>query len=283
MTIIENIYNVGKIKQLVDLNSDKTNFELNFKVASKNKLPFYALVVNQRNLDNDEKLDYKHVTNGNISGNIVSDKDVYQSYFLLLKADETCECNVSIDIKDIPANIPPQQPDFQPQQQPNFQQPNFQQPNFPNFQQPNFPPPHQQQPNFQQHPNFPPPHQQQPNFPPKRQINPPQKSEQKKPVISPKLEQKSLKIKSKGNNYTYIIIGIVIFAVIIMLYNYYKTDIASVVPPVSQPLLSQAPVVQAPVISLPSPTETSSIVSDIKSALNANDLDLINRLNSLNL
>ena len=90
MTITEKVYRVGKIKQLIDLNSDKTNFELNFKVASKNKEPFYALVVNQKNLDADSDLEYKHVTNGVITGNIVSDKNLYQSYSLLLKSDESC-------------------------------------------------------------------------------------------------------------------------------------------------------------------------------------------------
>ena len=95
---------VNKIKQLIDLNGDKVNYNLNFTVTSKDGLPFDTIVVSQAKLDSGEELEYKKVLNGIINGNIVADKDVYQNYFLLLKAENPVECTVEIDIKDIPVN-----------------------------------------------------------------------------------------------------------------------------------------------------------------------------------
>ena len=95
---------VNKIKQLIDLNGDKVNYDLNFSVTSKDGLPFDTIVVSQAKLDSGEELEYKKVLNGVINGNIVADKDIYQNYFLLLKADKPVECFVEIDIKDIPVN-----------------------------------------------------------------------------------------------------------------------------------------------------------------------------------
>ena len=99
---------VNKIKQLIDLNGDKTNFDLTFQVRSTNNEPFEALVVSQSQLDSGADLEYKNVTNGFISGNIVSDKNVYQNYFLLLKSENPIQCEVDLSIKEIqPALIQP--------------------------------------------------------------------------------------------------------------------------------------------------------------------------------
>ena len=97
------------MKQLVDLNGDTTNFDLTFSVTSKDKALFDVIVVDQTTLDSNPSLDYKHVTNGSISGNIVSDKGVYQNYFLMLKADTPCQCEVITEIKEIP--VKPMTPD----------------------------------------------------------------------------------------------------------------------------------------------------------------------------
>jgi hypothetical protein len=103
MTKTKQTYKLGKIKQLVDLNQNITNFDLNFTVVSKDGSEFYTVVVDQTMLDNEPNPEYKKV-NGRISGNIVADKGVYQNYFLLLKADKPCECDVITEIKEIPKN-----------------------------------------------------------------------------------------------------------------------------------------------------------------------------------
>jgi len=134
-------YKVNKIRQLIDLNGDKINFKLTFNVVSPK--PFYALVVNQETLDSGSELDYKHVKNGSITGEIVSDKNKYENYYLILKSDDPCDCDVKIDIQDIqPIVIQPERQQrslasmMKPQpQQPQFQQSQFQQPQFqPQFQ-----------------------------------------------------------------------------------------------------------------------------------------------------
>lgn len=104
MSTIKKTISVNKHKQLIDLNGDKINYELNFSIKSKDDLPFELIVVSQSTLDSGEKLDYKNITNGFISGNIVSDKNVYQNYFLLLKSENPTECYIEITIKDIPVN-----------------------------------------------------------------------------------------------------------------------------------------------------------------------------------
>jgi hypothetical protein len=100
---------VNKIKQLIDLNGDKTNFDLTFNVKSINKEPFEAIVVSQSQLDSGIDFEYKKVNNGIISGNIINDKNVYQNYFLLLKSENPTECEIEITIKEIEPKmiIPP--------------------------------------------------------------------------------------------------------------------------------------------------------------------------------
>lgn len=98
---------LSKVKQLVDLNGDSVNFEIKFRVSTKNKEPFDLLVVDQTTLDNNPALEYKKITEGEISGSIVQDKNIYQNYFLILKADTPCECMVEIQKKELPKTILP--------------------------------------------------------------------------------------------------------------------------------------------------------------------------------
>ena len=121
MSVTTQSYNLGKIKQLVDLNGDSTNFDLTFNATSKDGKEFEALVVDQTMLDNDPNPQYKKAEKGTISGNIVADKNVYQNYFLLLRSTEPCEVEVKLVKKEIqpapqqvptpsaPASAPPQQ------------------------------------------------------------------------------------------------------------------------------------------------------------------------------
>ena len=90
MTTTTTTLNLSNIKQLVDLNGDKVNFELNFKVESTDGSDFDALVVTQEILDSGSEINYQKA-NGMISGTIISDKGEYQSYLLLLKSDTPTE------------------------------------------------------------------------------------------------------------------------------------------------------------------------------------------------
>lgn len=100
-------YSVSKVKQLIDLNGDSVNFEVNFKVSSQNKEPFDILVVDQTTLDNNQNLQYKNVTNGTISGKVKQDKNVYQNHFIILKAENPCNCDVEILKTELPETREP--------------------------------------------------------------------------------------------------------------------------------------------------------------------------------
>jgi len=101
MSQTKKTYTLGKIKQLIDLNGDSTNFDLSFTITCQDETPFQILVVDQTTLDNTPELQYKQVTK-TISGNIVNDKNVYQNYFLILKSDTPCMVDVELVKKDLP-------------------------------------------------------------------------------------------------------------------------------------------------------------------------------------
>lgn len=104
-------YNINKNHQLIDLNGDNKNFKLSFKVTSKSDNyqtdVFELLVVNQTQLDNEDidTMEYKRVQSS-ISGNIVSDKNVYQNYFLSIKSDNEMPVEIEINLEKLPDKIP---------------------------------------------------------------------------------------------------------------------------------------------------------------------------------
>ena len=106
----KNTYTLTPQNQLIDLNGDLVNFDLTFSAISKDGTPFKALVIDQLTLDTNPELQHNIAENGSIGGNIIYDKNVPQNLFLILKIHEKpCEVEVTIDKKEIPANIPPPQ------------------------------------------------------------------------------------------------------------------------------------------------------------------------------
>jgi len=99
----------GGDKQLIDLNGASINFDLSFSATSSENSDFHALVVDQNTLDKvpHDSLEFK-LANGYISGNIVSDKNVYQNHFLCLKSDKPCQIEVVINKKEIQPKLQPQ-------------------------------------------------------------------------------------------------------------------------------------------------------------------------------
>lgn len=107
MTSEKKDYQVGTIKTLVDLNGLSTNFDIKFRVASKNREPFDAVVISQSGLDSNQPLQYKKVENGELSGSVTDTKNIYQNYLLVLRADNPCVCEVEIWKKELPKSVPP--------------------------------------------------------------------------------------------------------------------------------------------------------------------------------
>lgn len=97
-------YNISSIKQLIDLNGRVVNFHLTFTVKSLSNEPFDALVVTQEMLDSNAPLNYQRAE-GEISGQIKNDNNVYNSYFLCLKSDKTQEVEVKTTMEEVPANV----------------------------------------------------------------------------------------------------------------------------------------------------------------------------------
>ena len=104
------IYKIHKMKQLIDLNDDLINFEVFFNIKSINNTPFKMSIVNQYTLDNQE-IQYKNVNDGFISGNVkVETNKVFQNYYIVLKSDESTDCEVTIERNELKYNKPKPKP-----------------------------------------------------------------------------------------------------------------------------------------------------------------------------
>jgi hypothetical protein len=100
-------YQVDKHKQLIPLNGSTVNFSCFFEVKSKDKKSFNIAVVEQGDI---KPKQYKLVEEGYINGQIESDNQL-KSYFLILKSQQPCECDVRVVVKPKePGDNPPQQP-----------------------------------------------------------------------------------------------------------------------------------------------------------------------------
>ena len=103
-------YQIDKHKQLIPLNGSMVNFSCMFEVKSKDNKPFNITIVEQGEI---KPKQYKLVENGYINGQLESDGQL-KSYFLVLKAQQPCECDVRIIVKPKeqgekpPPPIPPQ-------------------------------------------------------------------------------------------------------------------------------------------------------------------------------
>ena len=93
-------YQVDKHKQLIPINGSMVNFSCFFEVTSKDKKPFNITIVEQGEI---KPKQYKLVDNGYINGKLESDGQL-KSYFLVLKSQQPCECNVTIKLQPKEAN-----------------------------------------------------------------------------------------------------------------------------------------------------------------------------------
>jgi hypothetical protein len=114
MTTFTKTYNVNRMKQLIDLNGDSINFDIHFKVYSTDKKPFDLVVVDQATLDNTPILPYQKVETGEIEGQVVQDKNVFQSNYIVLKSDEPCTCVVETFKKELPKTVEQPKPKITP-------------------------------------------------------------------------------------------------------------------------------------------------------------------------
>ncbi len=92
---------LSPVGQIIDLNEKTLKFEINFTVNSLNKVPFFAAVITQKDLDEETEIKYQEISEPSFSkaGKIVNDTDNYNNFLLILKAEKACECQVIIDKK----------------------------------------------------------------------------------------------------------------------------------------------------------------------------------------
>ena len=93
---------VNSIQQLIDLNGEMTNFKITFNVKSEDGSEFNAVVIDQHTLDTNSTPEFKITKNGELSGTIIADKNVFQNYYLALKSEKPITCTLNIDIEEIP-------------------------------------------------------------------------------------------------------------------------------------------------------------------------------------
>lgn len=112
----------GKHQQLIDLNKDKVNFSCEFTITPNIMdldKPYYATVVTQEQLDNDESIDFKKM-NGIHVGSVSNESNQYQNYFLVIKSDSPMrESTIENKIRELQTYTeepPPQQIEMEMEQ-----------------------------------------------------------------------------------------------------------------------------------------------------------------------
>jgi hypothetical protein len=95
---------LGQVKQLVDINKDYTNFKCIFRIVSSNKVPFDMIIVPQSSLDNNENLEFKNISDGEITGEIIMDKNIYDNWFFVLQSSQQCQIQVQFTLEPLPVN-----------------------------------------------------------------------------------------------------------------------------------------------------------------------------------
>jgi hypothetical protein len=92
---------LDKIKQLVDINGDLTNFKATIQVSPASSDEYEVAFVNQTILDNAEDFSYQ-TKSGPFSYSFESLDDMYQNHFLCLKSKSPLPVEVSIDATELP-------------------------------------------------------------------------------------------------------------------------------------------------------------------------------------
>ncbi|ABF82103.1 hypothetical protein MIV073R [Invertebrate iridescent virus 3] len=106
-------FKVDRHKQLVPLNPGlETNFVCSFEIKSLDGKPFQTTIVEQGQI---KPTQYREVDDGFISGQLEGD-GTPRSYFLVLRAQEPCECTVKIVLSPKQQVQPHQQTHQQSQQ-----------------------------------------------------------------------------------------------------------------------------------------------------------------------
>jgi uncharacterized membrane protein len=90
-------YTLNKIKQIIDISNDATNFRVYLRVFSTSPTDvFQAIIIDQETLDSDNNIQFKEVTH-EMSAELVWDKNIKKTYYLVLRSNESV--NVTLEIR----------------------------------------------------------------------------------------------------------------------------------------------------------------------------------------
>lgn len=106
MSLQAKLLNLTSMKQLVDINQNYTNFKCDFHVVSTSTppKPFEIIVINQRLLDQKDDIDFMYVENGETTGEFTMDKNIYDNWFIALRASDPTTVSVKISTEPLEIN-----------------------------------------------------------------------------------------------------------------------------------------------------------------------------------
>ena len=100
-------------KQLIDLNQDKTLFDIEVLVTHKDSTAsFDAVILNQTELDSGN-INYKTFT-GQLKARLTNNKPIYQNYFLCIKGSGEVQYDIKLNPDPTPEPEKPLIPPLQP-------------------------------------------------------------------------------------------------------------------------------------------------------------------------
>lgn len=95
---------LDKVRQLVDLNGELTNFVARFIITPKTDAPYEYTIASQTMLDNSETLNFLPAK-GPVQKEFSIEEDLYQNHFLVLKSNSPHEVDIIIQREALPSKV----------------------------------------------------------------------------------------------------------------------------------------------------------------------------------
>lgn len=92
---------IDSIKKLIPINGDLTNFSADVGITASTDEPFLVAIVSQAMLETQTELPYKSVSK-QVKFSVRNDNNVYQPYFVVLKAEAPQEVLITINLQETP-------------------------------------------------------------------------------------------------------------------------------------------------------------------------------------
>lgn len=91
---VDQVYDIGSIKQSISINDDLKYFRATFSVTSLDNKPYYLAIA----ADDVTQVKFQKIDKPSVSGTIFNEKDEYKPYSLILKSDEPCKVKIQMNV-----------------------------------------------------------------------------------------------------------------------------------------------------------------------------------------